>query len=59
MTYAINTGTDLENYSFDDLESFIKADEFNALLGRDRIINPALNLELVYEPIGYVFNSEA
>ncbi|MFF4620904.1 hypothetical protein [Nonomuraea jabiensis] len=59
MSYAINTEADLAVWSFDDLETFLKADEFNAehqpQLGR--IINPELGLELIYRPVGYIIHS--
>ncbi|MEV0417333.1 hypothetical protein [Streptosporangium canum] len=59
MSYSITTEADLEPYDLETLESFIKADQFNALHGRDLIINPALGLELIYAPIGYTCNANA
>ncbi|MER6175497.1 hypothetical protein [Streptosporangium sp. NPDC001681] len=59
MSYNIATEIDLESYDLETLESFIKVDQFNALHGRDLIINPALGLELIYAPIGYTCNTNA
>lgn len=58
MSYAINTRDDVDQWDLEDLETFIKADEFNGKYRPDvpRIINPALELELGYAPTGYVCN---
>lgn len=56
MSYAINTEADLERRTLEELEAILKADELNATYGRDPLVNPALELELFYGPIGYVCN---
>lgn len=56
MSYVIDTETDLQNWTLEDLESFLRADKANTAYGRDPMVNPALELELVYAPIGYVCN---
>ncbi|MBB5077962.1 hypothetical protein [Nonomuraea endophytica] len=55
MTYVITTEADLENWNLEDLETFLKADAFNAECQPrfEPIINPALGLELIYAPIGF------
>ncbi|NRQ38266.1 hypothetical protein HII36_41515 [Nonomuraea sp. NN258] len=59
MSYAINTEADLEVWSFDDLETFLKADAYNAEFRPElgHIINPELGLELIYRPVGYIVHS--
>jgi hypothetical protein len=56
MSYTINTESDLAVWSYEDLEAFLKADDFNAECRPElgRIINPDLGLSLIYRPVGYI-----
>jgi hypothetical protein len=56
MRYKVHTQEDLHNWSYGDLETFLKADEYNAEYrpDLDPIINPELGLELIYVPLGWI-----
>ncbi|WP_431933708.1 hypothetical protein [Nonomuraea jabiensis] len=56
MSYFINTEADLQGRTLGELESFLQADKVNAAYGRDLMVNPTLELELIYQPVGYVCN---
>jgi hypothetical protein len=55
-TYVINTETDLEVWTLEELERFLHADQSaDELICQPptKIINPALGLRLLYKPYAY------